>query len=127
MLSKFDTNFASIIEGRGGHSNANSTSGGGTTATTTAPGGISHKQHGNHLNELFGGARVSYIFTEIFASSLISVGAFDGLTNDEIRTTICNANGTRPALFVPEISFDILVKRQVCSCECKKCDCSMRK
>jgi len=41
------------------------------------------------------------------------VGAFDKLTDEEIRTTICNANGTRPALFVPEISFDILVKRQV--------------
>ena len=29
------------------------------------------------------------------------------------RTAICNANGTRPALFVPEISFDLLVKRQI--------------
>lgn len=101
MLSKFATNYASIIEGRGGQTN---NSNGGTMSNTT-----------KHLalNELFGGARISYIFTEIFSSSLISVGAFDGLSDEEIRTTICNANGTRPALFVPEISFDILVKRQV--------------
>ena len=37
--------------------------------------------------------------------------------DDEIRTTICNANGTRPALFVPEISFDILVRRQIARLE----------
>eukprot|EP00957_Ditylum_brightwellii_P059594 4524603-Ditylum_brightwellii.AAC.1 len=43
----------------------------------------------------------------------MTVGAFDGLTDAEIRTTISNANGTRPALFVPEISFDILVRRQI--------------
>ena len=93
MLSKFASNFASIIEGKGGQTIMN----GSKTAIT----------------ELFGGARISYIFTEIFASSLLSVGAFDGLSDEEIRTTICNANGTRPALFVPEISFDILVKRQI--------------
>lgn len=109
MLSKFATNFASIIEGRGGNHHLSSTgsSGGSTRSGTTTL----RASHG--LNELFGGARISYIFTEIFSSSLISVGPFDGLTDEEIRTTICNANGTRPALFVPEISFDILVKRQV--------------
>lgn len=100
MLSKFSTNFGSIIEGRGGQTN---------TTVTTSSNGVKT----NALLELFGGARISYIFTEIFASSLISVGAFDGLSDEEIRTTICNANGTRPALFVPEISFDILVKRQI--------------
>lgn len=94
LLSKFATNFGSVIEGRGGQSTSN-------TSKHSA------------MSELFGGARVSYIFTEIFASSLNSVGAFDGLSDEEIRTTICNANGTRPALFVPEISFDILVKRQI--------------
>ena len=100
MLSKFATNFASIIEGRGAGTNHHHN----TTSTNIS----SHA-----LNELFGGARISYIFTEIFSSSLISVGPFDGLSDEEIRTTICNANGTRPALFVPEISFDILVKRQI--------------
>lgn len=67
--------------------------------------------------ELFGGARINYILTEIFATSLMTVGSFDGLTDDEIRTTITNANGTRRALFVPEISFDILVRRQIARLE----------
>jgi hypothetical protein len=68
---------------------------------------------GTNADELYGGARISYIFHQVFGRSLNSVGAFDGLAEDEIRTTIGNANGTRPALFVPEISFDILVRRQI--------------
>jgi len=99
LLSKFATNFASIIDGKGGELN--------NTANS----------RNLALVELFGGARVNYIFTEIFATSLMSVGAFDGLTDDEIRTTIMNANGTRRALFVPEISFDILVRRQIARLE----------
>ena len=95
MLSKFCNNFGSIVDGKGGQNT------------------LSGPDKDAALNELFGGARISYIFTEIFSSSLLSVGAFDKLTDEEIRTTICNANGTRPALFVPEISFDILVKRQI--------------
>jgi replication fork clamp-binding protein CrfC len=68
---------------------------------------------GNNADELYGGARISYIFHQVFSRSLNAVTAFDGLSEDEIRTTIGNANGTRPALFVPEISFDILVRRQI--------------
>lgn len=68
---------------------------------------------GNSADELYGGARISFIFHQVFSRSLNSVTAFDGLSEDEIRTTIGNANGTRPALFVPEISFDILVRRQI--------------
>ncbi|GKY95117.1 dynein heavy chain [Mayamaea pseudoterrestris] len=95
LLSKFANNFGSLLDGHGAK-DANAKMKNSTTQ-----------------NELWGGARISYIFTEVFASSLISVGAFDGLTNEEIRTTIANANGTRPSLFIPEISFDILVRRQI--------------
>jgi dynamin 1-like protein len=31
----------------------------------------------------------------------------------DILTAIRNANGPRPALFVPEVSFELLVKRQI--------------
>ena len=99
MLSKFATNFASIIDGKGGELNN------GSNTKNLA------------LIELFGGARINYIFTEVFATSMMSVGPFDGLSDDEIRTTITNANGTRKALFVPEISFDILVRRQIARLE----------
>jgi dynamin 1-like protein len=35
----------------------------------------------------------------------------------DIRTAICNANGTRPSLFVPEMSFDLLVRKQIARLE----------
>eukprot|EP00978_Attheya_sp_CCMP212_P001582 scaffold3243_cov47-Attheya_sp.AAC.5 len=103
LLSKFTAGFASLIDGRGNPNGGVPMNGGA---------GAPHNMMSD-MNELYGGARISYIFNDIFSSSLMSVGPFDGLSDDEIRTTICNANGTRPALFVPEISFDILVRRQI--------------
>ena len=119
LLSRFASNFASTIEG---HGTAVMSSGGGSHPVTAAPNGgtLSSAGVGDGrgrnavgMDELYGGARISYIFTAVFARSLTSVATFDGLSDEEIRTTICNANGTRPALFVPEISFDILVRRQI--------------
>jgi len=89
LLSRFSANFAQCIDGRG-----------------TSIEGI-------EMNELYGGARVAFIFNEVFVRSLMSIDAFDGLSDEEIRTTICNANGTRSSLFVPEVSFDLLVRRQI--------------
>lgn len=95
LLSKFSGNFTAILEGKGGQKTVGR----------------------DHYTELNGGARISYVFQDIFSSSLLHVGAFDGLSDEEIRMTICNANGMRPALFVPEISFDILVRRQIARLE----------
>jgi hypothetical protein len=72
---------------------------------------------------LEGGARISYIFTDVFAEALSGVGAFDGTTDEEVRMTIRNANGTRPALFVPEMAFDILVRRQIARLETPGVQC----
>jgi len=105
LLSRFTSNFGSIIDGKGLSMNASSSHNAPNPATT-------HPAMAE-MNVLFGGARISHIFVEIFASSLMTVGPFDGLTDEDIRTTICNANGTRPSLFVPEISFDILVRKQI--------------
>jgi len=115
LLSKFTSNFAATIEGRGNmiSSSAPTT----FTSRINNTSGVSMSPHQtpkfDTMDELFGGARISYIFNDIFGASLRSVDSFDGLSDDEIRTTICNANGTRPALFVPEISFDILARRQI--------------
>jgi dynamin 1-like protein len=115
LLSRFTTNFTSTIEGRGNVTNGQSSS-----SSARDLNGMASPMRGPSMNpaladmnELFGGARISYIFNDIFAASLMSVAPFDGLSDQEIRTTICNANGTRPSLFVPEISFDILVRRQI--------------
>lgn len=143
LLSKFSANFAAMIDGRASNTNqhhdgmpslptnAGGGGGGGNGGYGQGMGGVSigmgnmnigspynvassnNATIGTSADELYGGARISYIFHEVFSRSLNSVTAFDGLSEDEIRTTIGNANGTRPALFVPEISFDILVRRQI--------------
>lgn len=97
LLSRFASTFQSAVEGRG--SFAAGREGGGVGGAETL--------------ELYGGARINYIFSEIFGKALMGIDPFATLTDEEIRTAICNANGTRPALFVPEISFDLLVKRQI--------------
>mmetsp|Transcript_18890 Transcript_18890/g.35006 ORF Transcript_18890/g.35006 Transcript_18890/m.35006 type:complete len:769 (-) Transcript_18890:96-2402(-) len=89
LLSKFAASFGNAVDGKGSSAD------------------------GVEMNELYGGARISYIFNEIFGRSLMMIDPFDGLTDEDIRTAICNANGPRPSLFVPEISFDLLVRRQI--------------
>ncbi|KAK6994639.1 dynamin-1-like protein isoform X1 [Biomphalaria glabrata] len=64
-------------------------------------------------SELCGGARICYIFHETFGRTLESVDPLGGLNARDILTAIRNATGPRPALFVPEISFELLVKRQI--------------
>ncbi|THU97684.1 hypothetical protein K435DRAFT_721556 [Dendrothele bispora CBS 962.96] len=63
--------------------------------------------------ELSGGARVYYIFNDVFGNALMSINATQNLDNQDIRTAIRNSTGPRPSLFVPEIAFDLLVKPQI--------------
>ncbi|XP_065339611.1 dynamin-1-like protein [Cloeon dipterum] len=63
--------------------------------------------------ELCGGARICYIFHETFGRTLDSIHPLTGLKKMDILTAIRNATGPRPALFVPEVSFELLVKRQI--------------
>eukprot|EP01117_Protostelium_nocturnum_P005062 TRINITY_DN1831_c0_g1_i1.p1 TRINITY_DN1831_c0_g1~~TRINITY_DN1831_c0_g1_i1.p1 ORF type:complete len:608 (-),score=242.12 TRINITY_DN1831_c0_g1_i1:19-1842(-) len=74
-------------------------------------------------NELYGGARVSYIFNETFGRCLDNVNPTEGLSQDDIRTAIRNANGPKAALFVPEQSFELLVRGQIVRLEepCIQC------
>ncbi|KAK7685765.1 hypothetical protein QCA50_011111 [Cerrena zonata] len=63
--------------------------------------------------ELSGGARIYYIFNDVFGSALNSIDATHNLDSQDIRTAIRNSTGPRPSLFVPEIAFDLLVKPQI--------------
>ncbi|PCH36453.1 hypothetical protein WOLCODRAFT_140459 [Wolfiporia cocos MD-104 SS10] len=63
--------------------------------------------------ELSGGARIYYIFNDVFGTALASIDATHNLDNQDIRTAIRNSTGPRPSLFVPEIAFDLLVKPQI--------------
>lgn len=63
--------------------------------------------------ELSGGARIYYIFNDVFGHALESINATANLDNHDIRTAIRNSTGPRPSLFVPEVAFDLLVKPQI--------------
>uniref|UniRef100_A0A2P2MPP8 Uncharacterized protein MANES_07G041100 n=1 Tax=Rhizophora mucronata TaxID=61149 RepID=A0A2P2MPP8_RHIMU len=63
--------------------------------------------------ELSGGARIHYIFQSIFVKILEEVDPCEDLTDDDIRTAIQNATGPKSALFVPEVPFEVLVRRQI--------------
>src|SRR6201990_2259061 len=63
--------------------------------------------------ELSGGARIYYIFNDIFGHALASIDSTQNLENQDIRTAIRNSTGPRPSLFVPEMAFDLLVKPQI--------------
>ncbi|PON94590.1 Dynamin superfamily [Trema orientale] len=63
--------------------------------------------------ELSGGARIHYIFQSVFVKSLEDVDPCGGLSDDDIRMAIQNAAGARNGLFVPEVPFKALVRRQI--------------
>lgn len=63
--------------------------------------------------ELCGGARIYYIFNDVFGTALASIQSTHNLETQDIRTAIRNSTGPRPSLFVPEIAFDLLVKPQI--------------
>ncbi|KAG9019102.1 Dynamin- GTPase protein [Tulasnella sp. 427] len=63
--------------------------------------------------ELSGGARIYYIFNDVFGNALQSIDSTSNLTTQDIRTAIRNSTGPRPSLFVPEVAFDLLVKPQI--------------
>ncbi|KAJ8654002.1 hypothetical protein O0I10_010338 [Lichtheimia ornata] len=63
--------------------------------------------------ELSGGARIYYIFNNIFGQALDAIVPCSNITNEDIRTAIRNSTGPRCSLFVPELAFDLLVRPQI--------------
>ncbi|KAK9184677.1 hypothetical protein WN943_025028 [Citrus x changshan-huyou] len=100
ILSKYSEAFSSMVEG---------------------------KNEEMSTSELSGGARIHYIFQSIFVKSLeqrlrgnvcashgpMEVDPCEDLTDDDIRTAIQNATGPKSALFVPDVPFEVLIRRQI--------------
>ncbi|CAO2820360.1 unnamed protein product [Amaranthus hypochondriacus] len=63
--------------------------------------------------ELTGGARIRYIFQSIFIKTLEEIDPCEDLTNEDIRIAIQNSMGSRNKLFVPEVPFEALIRRQI--------------
>ncbi|KAF4667860.1 Dynamin-1-like protein, partial [Perkinsus chesapeaki] len=95
LFTKFSRCFADCIEGRN-NANRNDFADG-----SSAPSAI------------VGGARIHYIFFDVFGTAVNQFDPFDGLTDHDIRTSIRNANGPKSPLFVPEAAFETLVKGQI--------------
>lgn len=64
-------------------------------------------------HQLSGGARICYIFHHTFSEALNNIKPLEGLTRTDVLHAISNAMGPRPALFVSEMAFELLVKRQI--------------
>lgn len=64
-------------------------------------------------HQLSGGARICYIFHNTFADTLNAIEPLEGLKRSDVLHAISNAMGPRPALFVSEMAFELLVKRQI--------------
>ena len=64
-------------------------------------------------SELSGGARISFVFHEIFYNAISCMDSFDQLRDNDIRTLLYNTSGSSPALFVPSSAFKILSKQQI--------------
>lgn len=65
------------------------------------------------LNELSGGARISFVFHELFNSGIKSIDPFDQVKDGDIRVLLYNSSGSTPALFVGTAAFEVIVKQQI--------------
>ncbi|KAJ8093081.1 vacuolar protein sorting-associated protein 1 [Marasmius tenuissimus] len=86
VINEFATDFRTVIDG-----NANDLS----------------------LNELSGGARISFVFHELFNNGVKSIDPFDQVKDGDIRLLLYNTSGSTPALFVGTGAFDTIVKQQI--------------
>ena len=63
--------------------------------------------------ELSGGARISFVFHELYSNGVKAVDPFDHVKDVDIRTIIHNSSGSSPALFVGTTAFELIVKQQI--------------
>ncbi|KAK6205494.1 Dynamin central region-domain-containing protein [Scheffersomyces amazonensis] len=63
--------------------------------------------------ELSGGARISFVFHEIFKNGISALDPFDQIKDTDIRTIMHNTSGSAPSLFVGTQAFEVLVKQQI--------------
>ena len=63
--------------------------------------------------ELSGGARISFVFHELYSNGVKAVDPFDQVKDIDIRTFLVNSSGPSPALFVGTTAFELIVKQQI--------------
>lgn len=73
---------------------------------------------------VIGGARIEYIFSQVFIKSINKLDPFEYLTDNDIRTAIRNANGLRKSLFLPEAAFENLLRTQISRLKMPSLECA---
>ncbi|KXL47491.1 hypothetical protein M433DRAFT_64126 [Acidomyces richmondensis BFW] len=63
--------------------------------------------------ELSGGARISFVYHELYSNGIKAVDPFDQVKDIDIRTILYNSSGSSPALFVGTMAFELIVKQQI--------------
>ncbi|ODQ67782.1 putative vacuolar dynamin-like GTPase VpsA [Nadsonia fulvescens var. elongata DSM 6958] len=64
-------------------------------------------------SELSGGARISFVFHELYANGIKAIDPFEQVKDVDIRTILYNSSGSSPALFVGSTAFEVIVKQQI--------------
>ncbi|KAF2191781.1 dynamin-2 [Zopfia rhizophila CBS 207.26] len=63
--------------------------------------------------ELSGGARISFVYHELYSNGVKAIDPFDQVKDGDIRTVLHNSSGPSPALFVGTTAFEVIVKQQI--------------
>ncbi|KAJ2809104.1 vacuolar protein sorting-associated protein 1 [Coemansia furcata] len=73
--------------------------------------------------ELYGGARINFVFNEIFCNGIKSIDPLEYVKDTDIRTILYNSSGSSPSLFVDTNAFKVIVKQQIKRLEdpCLRC------
>jgi len=64
-------------------------------------------------SELSGGARISFVFHELYANGVKAVDPFDVVKDDDIRVLLYNSSGPSPGLFIGTTAFENIVKKEI--------------
>ncbi len=63
--------------------------------------------------EIVGGARITYVMHDIFQKAIERVDPNEDLDVNEVRTMMRNLSGIKSGLFVPQDTFELLIRRQI--------------
>ncbi|KAI9010508.1 Dynamin central region-domain-containing protein [Phycomyces nitens] len=63
--------------------------------------------------ELSGGARISFVFHEVYSNGVKSIDPLEQIKDVDIRIILYNSSGSSPALFVATTAFEVIVKQQI--------------
>nr|GAT53686.1 predicted protein [Mycena chlorophos] len=63
------------------------------------------------FNELSGGARISFVFHELYSNGIKNIDPFDQM--EDLRMLLYNSSGSTPAIFVGTSAFEVIIKKQI--------------